>query len=959
MDEKKKSRDMSLNLQKTGMKRRKKEIRNMRGMAMLSVIFLTLTLLFSENMKAYQQEINFHYYGEWFMCQPDGLVEISNAYLKKAGRIFVGSKLFCLGNEKENGRDRVKVDLRAMGDIDTGAFLGAVDSEAVRMGNIRLYEGKIPEREDEIAMELSVLQAFGYNYDIGQTVSVYLTGEGDGEDGQSDDEETELYRMDFRLVGTIKSYTAHWSCGDNMPGAIVSAAAYKKIDMPKRSYTFLQLKEQYEEVDTLLLKEGIFEALNRELEAARIEGEADDLGYCYNEFAYADSFWNNQIMYRNMLLLLMVTGAAALAYLMSSYLSRRRVFYYKLRGIGATAMQIRKMALYECAYSTFLPSALAIALSYLLSVIVVWVVAKAADISFFYVFHWKTLGMVICAVLAVLTASMAAAVVLLGARRIEEKRRAVSPRLLKRLGRRARRRKRMLGGGEFLCRERMQHPLSVLFRRIFGILVCTVILCCMAQIYYAVRNYNLTTVRLTDYSLSVPLSSTTVKAKDVAKATGVESDLTLGYSINNMEHIMPDSVLMALKEQMGIQNILGLTCDETHFFQWEGKQKSDLWRKNLANEAEWTNGLANEVDGKAADKVDGKTANGEETFLDLEKLLYMAMYGATYYQDCQPVWKEVKKHLDLDIADYDKLCEGKQVILFLYDSAGAEEEALMDGGGRQEAATVYDLEKTLKAGDILQIQTRGNPISVEIAGIIDVQEISWFSGNSVYSIVGSEALGRAVAKEDGIDFGYTNLKINLNRFASGEATGKVITRLCTSNDLEYESYMENIDYFFQIIVRKIFVYGTLAVIILIIYIFISSCIQQEERRKKQFGRRMLYLLGMSDGKMRRMEWREGVQEGLVLWACVLSFAMVQAVQSARTWAALEEKNASRYVTVIGKYIPIYKLRELIFYDLLDSLSVWWLIVFLLGMAAVTLILHMGRKDNGTAGLVHVQKEAEK
>ena len=61
-----------INLQKIGMKRRKKEVRHMRVMAGLTVFFLAVTLLFQDNMSSYQMEMNYRDYGKWFLRAPIG-----------------------------------------------------------------------------------------------------------------------------------------------------------------------------------------------------------------------------------------------------------------------------------------------------------------------------------------------------------------------------------------------------------------------------------------------------------------------------------------------------------------------------------------------------------------------------------------------------------------------------------------------------------------------------------------------------------------------------------------------------------------------------------------------------------------------------------------------------------------------------------------------------------------------
>jgi len=903
---------MSLNLQRLGMKRRKKEVRNMKMMAMLSVIFLSMTLLFSENMKSYQQEMNFHAYGEWFFCQPDGMEDVSHSYLEKAGTIQIGSRIYRVTDGKEPKEIAVSAEMEF--DVDTGAMLGTMDNKTKEMGNIALHEGRMPEKEDEIAMELNALQALGCDYELGQKISFYLAREENWTEKKLNEEKMPLYRVDFTLVGTIKNYTARWVCGQNLPGVLVSREAYQKMEMPKKSYSFFQIKKEYQEVDAQSLQKGILAGLERKFQKENVNVTPAEAGYSYNSFAYENVFWENKVFYRNILIFLMVTGAACLAYLMSAYLSKRRAFYYKLRSIGATAWQIRGMAFYECIYATAFPSILALLLSYLLSVLMVWYVAKKSEVPFFYVFHLKMLGMIIGCVLLVLLVSMGVAVCMLGAKRIEEKRKTISPVQLKRLGKRAARRKHLIGGSELLCRERMRHPFSVLFKRMLGVLVCTVIFCCMAQIYTTVKSYRFITMTASDYQISVPQTLFTYSVEDIE--TDAKESYTIGGTsdIHTMEEVFPDSFLKTLQEQAGIKEIQYFTSDSTHIFDWEDKKKSELWR----------NALKSCVTGNLEDMESGLEA--------IEERAYPRLYQSVFYKELQPIWKRLKRHLNMEIADYDKLCEGKQVIL-ISGSRGFGMEEDGEAMGLSENGTVIK-ESTIKQGDILRIHTKGKDVSVEVAGVLPAEVLTEF--NTVYMIIGSEALGRAVAKEDGIEYGYNSIRINLNRFASGEATGKVITRLCSIEHMNYDSMMENIAFAYNQVIQRLLIYGMLAGVILVSYLFISFCIRQEEARQQQKKQYRLHRLGMSFSKIHRMEWKEGLQEGIFLWLSIPAFLAVWAV---KCHAEYTSDVAAQYSTLLGKDVKIANVYDAVFYELIDVLPFRLPVLFMAGITVFMMILH--------------------
>lgn len=903
------SKSMAVNLQKMGMKRRKKEVRHVKVMAGLSVIFLALTLLFSENMKSYQLEINFHNYGEWFMRQPEGMIDISHPYLKEAGKISTGSEIYHAEDGKEE-KQIIEVD-PAENDFATSFLLGTMNQKAAEMGNICLYDGRLPEAEDEIAVERNVLQALGYDYEIGKEISFYIAGEGNLVDKILNDEKLELHRVTFRLVGTIKNYTYQWIGGDDLPSAIVSSSAYEKLVMPKKSFLFYQIREEYQEVDAQELSSAIIDSVTNSLGESGANASLEEMGYYYNSFVYENIFWDNQTMYRNMTILLMVLGAASLAYLMSVYLSRRRAYYFKLRGIGATAMQIRKMALYECVMGTVPSACVALLLSYLGSVAIVWCVARIADIPFFYVFHWGTLGRIAGCFLLVLVVSMTVAVTLLGARRIEEKRKEISPRCLKRIGRRAARRKRRISSKEMLCRERQQHPYSTLFVRIMGIAACIVILCCMMQIYQSMVSYKMIRRWCRDYSISDKgyMYSYRFDEEEMRKEAGMEDCLGGGTTVSDMANTIPESLLTSLQELSGIQKIDCSTKDQMRIFDWDGKEHSTFYKAWLSGECGATESFLQK----------------EENRKIIEEKIYPKMYEGYYYKDFKPIWKDLKKHLDLNMADYEKISQGKQVILFVNDDIYASDNE-----------EIRIKENTLKVGDTLRICTKGNPVSVEIGGILG-EEFDDYLHGAAYTIYGSEVLGQAIAKEDGISYGYNRINVDFNVLAPEETTGRMIARLCALNYVDYNSDSEQIRFGFQKIIQSILIYGTLAGIIFVMYLFISFCIVREKKRKQSPKMRCLHQFGMSLKQIQRMHWRNGLQEGIILWLSIPVFYLVQA----KKFSMDDDITAvvSMYSVVLGKSVKCTGETDYILFCLFDRVNIWWCFLFLLLATGIMMLLY--------------------
>lgn len=62
---------------------------------------------------------------------------------------------------------------------------------------------------------------------------------------------------------------------------------------------------------------------------------------------------------------------------------------------------------------------------------------------------------------------------------------------------------------------------------------------------------------------------------------------------------------------------------------------------------------------------------------------------------------------------------------------------------------------------------------------------------------------------------------------------KILERKCENLNYESESNYKKIDKTFKVMVRETLTYGTLAVIITVIYIFILVCILYEEYERKK------------------------------------------------------------------------------------------------------------------------------
>lgn len=897
-----------MKLQRLGMARRKKEIRHMRVMTGLIVMFLALTLLFQDNMKSYQMEINFQNYGEWFLRVPQEVGEVVHPYIQKAGTIWSGSELYVVDDVEES--DTVSLKL-SKDKYFTDLLLGTMNQQTAEMANIQVYEGYMPKSDDEIVLEINALHNLGYDYELGQEISFYISEDSEKIGTPFDNTVHTLHKKTYILCGMIKSYTTQWAEGNVLPSAIVTESEYNKLSMSKKKYDFYQIKEEYEDsVDIEDLRYGLMQWIQKEYEEGYSEeGEVEVYD---NSPAYEKILWSGEEIYQNMKFLLAAMGVFAMGYLMSSYLSRRRADYYKLREIGATVMQVQQMAVFECLYSVLPVAFVVLILSYIGSVGIVWCVAKITGITFFYVFKAETLLTIISLVLLVFGCSVFIAVLGFGVSLRKERQKEVSVFAQRRLKRRAKWRRCRLGTGEFIRRKQIRNPATVWFVRLTGILTCVAVMACLMQIKDPVEIYKDYKELYSDYSITTGKLEYEINYLD----GGIS-----WRDIWDMSMIFPESMLSVVEELSGVEKISYYTVDQTHVFDWEGKEESELYKAGLEMTQSANNGWK-EFQNK-----------GQEEY---ERIYCSDWYAGFYFRDFASMWKYFEKHLNAGSAAYDKICRGEQIILVVNDM----EDLFEEGKGLSEVTN-------LAVGDTIEIKTEGNVVPIEVAGIVSMEDVyDKISGiedlwGKDFCIFGSDVLGERIAKEDGEVYGYNGMNIMLNDFADGEATGSIISEQCSLHNMICIPEWEFLESAYREMVQGIALYGTLAGIILIISLFIMYCVLKEERRRTQKERNMLHQLGMSFGRIRRMQIVEGIRSAICVCigaAFIWFMGMVYSTQAG--YDAYMESCDVLYSVTFDRVIVNPDRWTYTIHSLLDSeWNISWILVFLAVMMIIIILLY--------------------
>lgn len=279
----------------------------------LAIFFITGVLLFEENMYQWQMACNKERFGDWFVLSVTREAEdsrlSSQVFLEEPGKALTSAYIY--DDKWEN----------------TKLKTGYMTEEFKKLGRIEPEEGRFPEAADEVAMDYNTLSMLGYDFELGQIISVnyYWDNKVTGEQNKR--------TVQYKLVGVLRNYSSTWRAGDNVPAAVVTEEAFNQIECYSLAAYIYPLKNSIKTDDYKLVYDNMVKGVSNTV--------------VYNENVYNYEPWGSKWVYNYMYILVMFIGIVALTYHVIGYRNHRKVFEQKIYQIGATRWQIKCMAFME------------------------------------------------------------------------------------------------------------------------------------------------------------------------------------------------------------------------------------------------------------------------------------------------------------------------------------------------------------------------------------------------------------------------------------------------------------------------------------------------------------------------------------------------------------------------------------------------------------------------------------
>lgn len=856
-----------------GIKRRKRDIWFVSMATFIAVLCMTSASLFQDIMNRYLMERNFETYGEWIISAVNR--EIVHPY-------------FGVSGDCHTGRGIIKED----GNL-SGEYLGSVDEEFIKLGNLSFYEGRRANAKNEIVMTLDSLANLGYDFELGQTIYVKVASE------------EQMIEKEFTLVGTIENFSGNWknASGFPLPSCLIVEEALK--DMGGSVYTthFYQLDRTYEDIDAKELVEPYMQVIS------------DKYPVTYNSYVYDNMIWGSQEMFQNIQYILIVIAVLVLSYLMMSYVTKRRKWYYQLRCTGAGRSQIWLMIFVEGIYGTVPWAAAAMILPHIVGVGICHVAAKKAELPNFYRMNTETILWQAATVFGLILIALLAACLSSSDKRIGSNVYELKKGQLKRLRKAAKKRKNV--ARHFQKRLNRIHPFQRIAMAVFSIVVCSLLLLCMHRISKEHQTYEYAKDLYTDFSASK-------RGNMVYEECFMWPDengelIELSQMEENEEYTLHDGMNRELEMQLemveGLKSVIKSTEDEVHFLDWEDREESPIFQQI-------------EQKNKERRIVKGSIVN--------DYIIHQSYYYDNY-EDALEINGSLIETKKVDREAFEK---GEQVLILLY------EETQLSGKTLRET--------TLQTGDIVTMVSTDLPgrVSAE-AVVIQLSREEIYNKvsspylaqryNQPYTLIASTAFAKRVAEADGKEFQYNTIKTTFEPNVSYESTMKRLTTLFQREGFTYSSGWEQKNIAREQFVHNLCAYGVLFLVILFVYLILLMNLNQIKNLDRTRKYRLLKRIGMSDSHFLKMAVKDGIKDALWL---VLGIPISYGLFLAMEWNAVTSTldSSGTWSSWIGDYT--LEPKWIVLGSLKDNTSIGYVIVFVVFLTiAVVGIVYLAARSS--------------
>lgn len=787
-----------------GIKRRKQEIRYVSVVTFAATVFMVGITLFQSVMNNYVFQNNLQIYGDWVVSSVGQ--RLKHPYFLSESSVYTGISL----RDEEGFVNRI--------------YMGKVDENFTQLYDEILFEGRIPEQDNEIAMDIVSLQELGYNYDLDQTISIRYK-----------DSDGNIQTKDYQLVGTLRCFAQIWRTEGGYPLAnfLVTEQEFDKFGGADHITYFYQLDPLYSEIDT-------FEFAKSFTESTSITNSKPIV--CYNSYVYENRLWGSAEVYRNITLALMGIAALAIGYLLVAYMGKRRGTYYKYRCIGASKRQVRQMILAECLYATVPEIVVGTVLVYGITYVICKIAEHNYKMEEIFAFDGGLLAAQLLMLFGIVVLGILAAQFSISDRRLAGNVGEIKPSKYKKLRRIAG--KTSHPEKTIFKRQNAVRPLQRVVSVLFTVLVCGSLLVCAQKIVDSIEDKLQAYHAKNDFKFD-KREEYEYRYENREEDTDKSTHRSVIFRLYDMYAGGDENLMDGIFQCPGVEGVKTVLWDGFHYFEWEGMEESPV--------------LA------IMDKKEEKEALQQQRELKNTPLRYGM--EIQFHEDLSPIQEMMMVWKDEQQMDWQKFAAGEQVIVIIDKHFQSPED---------ETKLIEVIDETIIAGGEITIKSVLSDIDlpIEVAGVYysELPYIEFYTNS--YLVVGSMALAEKMADLENKELKYNHIMVTYDGNASYQSSDKQLARLATDNGMEYSSQAEERRLLLRTILQEISIYGTLFLMILIAYVVIQRSIMLSKNKYWRAQFKVLKQIGLENKHYFNLSLKEECKAYLWLFAgLILAYIM--------------------------------------------------------------------------------------
>lgn len=547
-------------------RRRRRSLWKVAVISFLCVFLFAGIMIFQDCMNRFQRENAFLRSGEWILSTEEKADFISeHAWIDYYGETTVRA----IGCSNPQNADNIREE----------GYIGTVDGNFQKLSHLELHSGRMPQKEDEIAITQHVLSDMGVSYQLGQKINFQYTDGTINKNGQ-----VVYYDICYTLSGILKNYTGSWEEMGGLPEFFVVPGGLNQITHFTEDFKryFYHLDRQQYDINSL----NFYHAM-----AKLADNEGDGFyDIVYNAKSYNLTMWGNRSIYLVMMTLCGLLGSMSLIYLFLMCCNSRRPYYFKLRELGAGSGQVRAMLCLEWG-AVFMPSALVgIVAACIFSVVLAAVVSGWFGIPFVFHLTGESIGLIFLYTFGVFIVVMAWCCLFFRVKGLYEMTGQIPVRRLRHLIRRRDGSRDLIS--LFLRRQKRAEPGRAAAQIIFTVVTMTIFIYGLYMIQKAYRQYYVSESR-SDMIATIPLegertggtgqifkhSSDGDKRYCKLEKNEVASDIQINVKNNRADYGMDNGIVRQIGRIDGIANVSGIVRSGEYYLKWEGQQDS-IFRRN-------------------------------------------------------------------------------------------------------------------------------------------------------------------------------------------------------------------------------------------------------------------------------------------------------------------------------------------------------------------------------------------